>query len=348
MYSVVEMQTAGGRHSVACAQGERLLHAGLRAGVDLPYGCATGTCGDCRAKVLSGQVESLWPDAPGMRALREPGEILLCQSTTGTGCTIEAKSGAGAPYPRALPHSLEGAIARVVPNDDGLTWVEIELDRPMRFLAGQFVLVAMAGVEGYRAYSPAHDGQEVSRLSLVVRNKAEGALSPRLGAPDAVGARVQVFGPLGTAHVRPDEDGDLAVVVGGSGAAVALSLLDWAVASGHLEWHRLDLVCGLRSSRCPEVIDRLAEAAARFPDRLRIVMALSDEDSSAVALPGAGAHLQFESGMAHEVAARCLEGVWKDRAVFVAGPPPMVQSTLRMLVVKARLNPTAIRYDSFS
>ncbi|MDO8777466.1 MAG: hypothetical protein Q7K57_53875 [Burkholderiaceae bacterium] len=173
-------------------------------------------------------------------------------------------------------------------------------------------------------------------------------LSPLLCSPDSVGFRVQVFGPLGAAHVRPDEDGDLAVVVGGSGAAVALSVLDWAVASGHLEWHRLDFVCGLRTSRCPEVIDRLAEAARRFADRLRIVVALSDEDSRSVALSGAGANLQFESGMAHEVAARCLEGVWKDHAVFVAGPPPMVQSTLRMLIAKARLNPAGIRYDSFS
>ena len=34
--------------------------------------------------------------------------------------------------------------------------------------------------------------------------------------------------------------------------------------------------------------------------------------------------------------------------LFVAGPPPMVQSTLRMLITKARVNPAVIRYDSFS
>ncbi|OOG53212.1 2Fe-2S iron-sulfur cluster binding domain-containing protein [Polaromonas sp. C04] len=347
MDAIIEVRSAEECHSFACAPGERLLHAGLRGGVSLPYGCATGTCGDCRAKVVSGNVESLWPDAPGARALRDPAEILLCQSHARGACVIEAKPDAHT-HARALPQRYEGMLARVVPNDDGLTWVELELDRPIRFLAGQFVLVAVPGVEGYRAYSPAHDGQEVSRLSLVVRNKAEGALSPLLCSPDSVGSHVQVFGPLGAAHVRPDEDGDFAVVVGGSGAAVALSILDWAVASGHLEWHRLDLVCGLRTSRCPAVIDRLAAAAARFPESLRIVVALSDEDSADVALPGAGAHLQVESGMAHEVAAHCLEGLWKDRAVFVAGPPPMVRGTLRMLITKARLNPTGIRYDSFS
>ena len=343
----IEVRSAGESHSFACAPGERLLDACLSAGLNVSYGCATGTCGDCRATVVRGEVESLWADAPGARALRKPGEVLLCQTSARGSCLIEAKADASI-YSRGVPQSFEGMIERVVPNGDGLTWVELALDRPMRFLAGQFVLVSMPGVQGYRAYSPAHDGQDVSRLSLVVRNKESGALSPLLCSLDSVGRRVKVFGPLGSAHVRPGEDGDIAVVAGGSGAAVALSVLDWAVTSGHLERHRLNLVCGLRTSRCAEVVNRLAAAAARHGDRLRIVVAVSDEDSRSVVLQGAGALLEFESGMAHEVAQRCLEGQWKDCAVFVAGPPPMVQSTLRMLITKARLNPAGIRYDSFT
>ena len=37
--------------------GERILYAGLRAGIDLPYECATGTCGTCKAKLVSGRVD---------------------------------------------------------------------------------------------------------------------------------------------------------------------------------------------------------------------------------------------------------------------------------------------------
>lgn len=347
MHSTIEVRIAGASHTVQCAPGERLLDACLHSGLNVAYGCATGTCGDCRATVTRGETETLWADAPGARALRQPGEVLLCQTSARGSCVIEAKAEISM-YPRGLPQRYEGVIDSIVPNDDGLTWVELGLDRPMRFLAGQFVLVSMPGVEGYRAYSPAHDGQHVSRLSLVVRKKAEGALSPLLCSPDSVSRRVNVFGPLGSAHVRPDGDGDIVVVAGGSGAAVALSVLDWAVASGHLERHRLHLLCGLRTSHCPPIIDRLAAAAARHGDRLSIVVALSDEDSRSVVLQGAAALLEFESGMAHEVAQRCFEGQWKDCAVFVAGPPPMVQSTLRMLITKARLKPGGIRYDSFT
>ena len=44
-------------------------------------------------------------------------------------------------------------------DEDGLAWVVLTLARPMRVLAGQFVLLAVPGVEGFRVYSPAHDGR---------------------------------------------------------------------------------------------------------------------------------------------------------------------------------------------
>lgn len=345
MNSMVELRTPGGTQAFTCPPGERLLYAALSAGADLSYGCATGTCGNCRATVLEGSVANAWAAAPGHKALRRPGEILLCQGVPQGNCIVEARAGAW-PHPREMSATYVGQIARVVPSAEGLSWIEIELDRSMRFHAGQFVLVAMDGVEGFRAYSPAHDGAAVRRLSFVVRAKPGGALSPLLCAPDIVGRRVQVFGPLGTAHVRPAQDQDMAIVVGGSGCAVGLSILDWAVHSGHLERHCIDLVCGLRTSDCPEVLDRLNAVLAAYSERLRIVVALSDP---AAAPPvDAPAGLRFEEGFAHDVAARMLPPPeWRERAVFVAGPQPMVEATLRMLVLKARLSPASIRYDSF-
>ena len=54
---------------------------GLRQGVNLPFECATGTCGTCRARVMSGEVEVRWNEAPGAARLKpEKGDILMCQS----------------------------------------------------------------------------------------------------------------------------------------------------------------------------------------------------------------------------------------------------------------------------
>jgi CDP-4-dehydro-6-deoxyglucose reductase, E3 len=37
--------------------GETILAAALRAGIGLPYGCKSGTCGTCKSKVVDGQWE---------------------------------------------------------------------------------------------------------------------------------------------------------------------------------------------------------------------------------------------------------------------------------------------------
>ena len=47
----IHVQTKSGEFEYDCEQGENLLYAGLRQGLTLPYECATGTCGTCRARV---------------------------------------------------------------------------------------------------------------------------------------------------------------------------------------------------------------------------------------------------------------------------------------------------------
>ncbi|HSV78531.1 MAG TPA: 2Fe-2S iron-sulfur cluster-binding protein, partial [Ramlibacter sp.] len=44
--------------SFACAPGQTLLAAALAAGIDLPYECASGSCGTCRGQLIAGGVES--------------------------------------------------------------------------------------------------------------------------------------------------------------------------------------------------------------------------------------------------------------------------------------------------
>src|SRR5438105_13886969 len=59
---------------------ESVLYAGLRAGIDLPYECATGTCGTCKATLASGRVLDAWPQAPGKKHLKSgTSEFLMCQ-----------------------------------------------------------------------------------------------------------------------------------------------------------------------------------------------------------------------------------------------------------------------------
>jgi toluene monooxygenase electron transfer component len=53
-------------------------------------------------------------------------------------------------------------------------------------------------------------------------------------------------------------------------------------------------------------------------------------------------------GMVGEATAQAMAGRYDNIVGFVAGPPPMVDAALRLLVREARLPPQFIRYDKFA
>jgi ring-1,2-phenylacetyl-CoA epoxidase subunit PaaE len=69
----------GKRREVPVADGEAILDAALRAGIDLPFACKGGMCSTCRAKLVEGKAEmdinySLEPWE------LEEGFVLTCQA----------------------------------------------------------------------------------------------------------------------------------------------------------------------------------------------------------------------------------------------------------------------------
>lgn len=340
----IELRMPDAIRVFSCEKTEKLLFAALRAGVDLPYGCATGTCGGCKLSLQQGQVHTAWPEAPGNRALRHSSDVLACQTVPNTDCVIDVralKSG----HSGAVLAYFDGVLSRVTPWGDGLYCVDIELDRPLPFLPGQFVLLGVDGIVGYRAYSPSTSNPFATRLQLVIRKSVQGQMTSLLCDPNRVGQSLKVLGPMGHAHVRSGVDGDLAVLTGGSGSAVALSLLDWVNHSGHLLHHRMDLVCGLRTATPSPLLESLSRAALRWKEKLNVTVAVSETDAQLPVTDG----IRIERGMAHEVAARCYKlDQWKERAVFVAGPEVMVQASMRTLIKQGQIFPASIRFDNFS
>jgi ferredoxin len=67
---------------------ETILQAALKAGLDLDYSCQQGTCGTCRALILSGEVEMEQDEetllAIGPKAMAR-GYRLLCVSVPRSG-----------------------------------------------------------------------------------------------------------------------------------------------------------------------------------------------------------------------------------------------------------------------
>ncbi len=331
----------------ACEPGEKILHAGLRSGVELPYECGTGTCGTCKARLVSGRVESEWPDAPGGRYLKSPAELLMCQCVARDDCALEVGVLKAREPSAPLPAALGGhVVARRALTHDVAAF-DVDLDRPLDFDAGQFALLSVPGIAGARAYSMVHFERAARRLSFVVKKKPGGAVSGWLFADGVEGTRLGLFAPLGHATFHPGLSKHVLCIAGGSGIAGMMAILERAGAAGHFSGWDGHVFFGVRAERDGFFLDELQALQARYPGRLAVTIALSDEEVPA-SLPAAYPGLAFARGLVHAVAGERMKGRFADVRAYVAGPPPMVDASLRLLLREARLSPADIRYDKFS
>ena len=95
--------------------------------------------------------------------------------------------------------------------------------RTFTYGAGQFVVVQVPGVPGYRGYSMVNFDRAAHRLDFVVKKKPGGGASEWLFNGNVEGQQVDWFGPLG---VHPSSRGE------GLGEALLLLCLDNLAAAG--------------------------------------------------------------------------------------------------------------------
>jgi len=343
----VVVTARNGTRDFPCEPGEKILHAGLRSGVELPYECATGTCGTCKARLTSGRAESEWPEAPGRKYFKGEGDLLTCQSVAHDDCALEVGPLKSREPNTSAPRVLGGVVRGLRPLTHDVTAFDVALDGRLDFAAGQFVLLTVPGISGARAYSMVNFDRGAERLSFVVKKKPGGAVSEWLFGGAMDGARLSVFGPLGHATFHPDVARHVLCVAGGSGIAGMMSILSRACREAHFAGWDGHVFFGVRTARDGFFLDELEAFRRRFPARLAVTVALSDEDVPP-ALAAAYPAFAFARGFVHAVAGERMKGRYADVRAYVAGPPPMVDASLRLLLREARLSPTDIRYDKFS
>ncbi len=345
----IRLQTKSGEFDVDARPGEPILHAGLRTGLDLPYECATGTCGTCRARVMTGDVEPGWPEAPGATRLkRDKGDVLMCQAVAGGGCLLRVPAEIprhSGPADLPMPHKgLIEAVACLTPD---VIHIEVALAKPVTFEAGQFMVAKVPNVVGGRAYSMVNYEEKTDRLMFVIKRKPGGAFSDWLFEHEAIGTAIDLFGPLGKAVFKPDEAHDLLCITGGSGIAGIMSILTQATEADHFTRHRGRLFFGVRTLADGFYLQQLTSLVERSKGALEVTLALSDEAIPSPTHP-LFPELRLANGFVHEAAAQALGGTCENTIGFVAGPPPMVDGAIRTLITKAGLSPQRIRYDKFS
>jgi len=344
----IKVQAKGSEFDFDCADGETLLYAGLRQGIALPYECATGTCGTCRARLIQGESKLDWDEAPGLSYVRrEKNELLMCRAHALGDCTLRVPAAVDRMDSLVVPAYREGRLDNLRPLTHDVVAFDVGLDWPMSYHAGQFVVIKSDEVVGGRAYSMATFEPETSRLNFVVKRKPGGGFSDWLFNGRASGRTVTVYGPLGRATFRPEDGKNVLCMAGGSGIAGMMSIIDRGCQAGHFTDHRGYVFFGVRQAEDAFFLDELSGFVESFPDRLEVTVALSDAVVTN-RLRERYPLINFGEGFVHTVASKRMSGRFDGVAAYVAGPPPMVDQTLRMLILEARLPGGDIRYDKFS
>lgn len=343
----VTVQSKSGIQEFTAEPGDNLLYAGLKEGLGLPFECATGTCGTCRARVMDGDVSLAWSEAPGLAYVkRSKNEVLLCQAHAAGDCTLRVPAKVEPMAIGTRPEDFSGRFENVRRLTHDVIDFEIVLDRPMTFQAGQFAALTCDDVTGARAYSMVNHADACDRLTFVVKRKPEGRFSDWLFETDVTGKRVKLFGPLGRATFRPEEGKNFLCIAGGSGIAGMVAIASHAARIGYFDNHKGHIFFGVRSMEDCFYAAEFSQIAQRAGGNLEITVALSNEDPPQNVHPQ-HPEVRLAGGFVHEVCAREMAGRYDDIVGFVAGPPPMVDGALRMLIMDARLPADCIRYDKF-
>jgi len=343
----VTVQTPAGAFEFSCEHGETLLSAGLRSGVSLPYECATGTCGTCRGRLMKGEVDVGWEASPALAKLkREKGDILLCQAQAKSDCFLRVAAKIVQTFDNA-PARFEGTISDILNLTDDVIQFVVNLSAPIAFAAGQFALLRAPTVVGARAYSMVNYEKETDKIVFLVKRKPAGGFCDWLFTEAVDGTKIDVFGPLGRATFDTSEDKDLIIVAGGSGIAGMMSILERATRSGYFKQHLGHVFFGVPTLQDGFYLGELANYVAESNGGLDVTLALSNEAPAQSCHPDYR-EIQLTSGFVHTAMASAMIGRYQNTLAYLAGPPPMIDGALRILLSDGQLTPQTIRYDKFS
>jgi NAD(P)H-flavin reductase/ferredoxin len=319
-----------------------ILEHALAQGVGFPHSCRVGTCGTCKAKLVSGKVYELSDKAYTLSG-EEMAEnyILACQSLPRADVVLE------------LPHVPDEARRIPVVERAGkitglrrlthdILELEVTIDEPVTYRAGQYCEIYVPGVvvdqeRESRSYSfaSAPGKDPVSVVRFHVRLVPGGTFTTWLHTQAKVGQRLEGHGPYGDFWLRPAKAPILAIA-GGSGMAPVKALLEQALADG-VERDAIYFFGARRREDlyCLEEMERLK---AGWRGRFTFVPVLSGEpDDSA---------WQGPRGFVSEHVRTVLGDRIRDHHVYMCGPPPMLDAAEKV-VRQAGVDPSNVHADKF-
>jgi CDP-4-dehydro-6-deoxyglucose reductase, E3 len=221
-----------GRH-FAVAQGDSLLEAGLAQNVGLPYGCKSGACGSCKAKVLTGEYShGSASDSALPAAERALGFALLCCASAHSDLTIEVREVAGSgEYPvKIMPARVEAMTQAA--DDVIILRLKLPASDRMRFRPGQYVDILLRDGKR-RSFSIANPPHDAEFLELHIRRVPGGQFTDQVFNSMKLRDITRLEGPLGSFFLRDDSTAPVILLAGGTGFAPLKAIIEHAIHEKH-------------------------------------------------------------------------------------------------------------------
>ncbi len=225
MSAHVTIQPSG--HEFFVESNDTLLEAALRAGVSLNYGCSNGNCGECRARLISGEIKKIHAhDYVLSQTEKDAGVFLLCSCAAVNDVVIEANV-AGAQDIKVQQLAAKIKSVEVFNPQVAALHLLAPRSQRLRYLAGQSVRLSTQGVSG--RYAIASCPCEERHIEIQILRKPDDAFSELLFSGLKVHDSVEVQGPYGEFVLEDASTRPIIFVAFGVGFAPIKSLIQHAM-----------------------------------------------------------------------------------------------------------------------
>ncbi|WP_447592098.1 CDP-6-deoxy-delta-3,4-glucoseen reductase [Aquipseudomonas campi] len=329
----VQIQPVGLAYELAADSS--ILDGALADGLMLKHSCREGTCGSCKGKVLSGDIDH--GDSPLevlTEAERAEGLALFCCARATSDLVIEAPE-----VTELRGISIQQTAARVmsidkVSHDVAVLRLALPPASTFAYYPGQYVQVLLKD-GGHRSYSMATVTPVDNQLELHIRHMPGGLFSGFVFEQLKPKTLLRLEGPYGSFFLR-DSERPMIFLASGTGFAPIQALLEQLRARGDNR-RPVYLYWGGRQRADLYRHEQLLAWEAELP-WLRYTPVLSE--------PQAGCDWQGATGFVHQQVLKDFQSL-KDFEVYACGAPIVVDSARRDYVAQRQLDEANFYADAF-
>lgn len=206
--------------------GETVLAAAARQNLNLPHSCKSGACGQCKAELVSGDIQMGEHSEQALsEAEKAQGKILMCCTTAQSDISINIPGYNANSLPvRTLPARIESMVFK---HDVALLKLALPKAPLFAFYAGQYIDLLLPGNVS-RSYSIANSPDQEGILELHIRRRENGICSEMIfGSEPKVKEKgiVRIKGPLGSFTLQEGSGKPIILLATGTGYAPIRSIL---------------------------------------------------------------------------------------------------------------------------